>query len=178
MTRIVTGRDASGMDIAQPASQPASQPAKPASQPAARVAGGILRLAAWSAAWSTVAVLLASPGAWAQTSTKLTGNVDQSFSSSQSLDLYDLAQAFTMSGNSGGYKLTEVGIEIVMSQPTAPSDPTYSVSIHSNSGGEPGSNLGTLTNPSERVESTTKRTGSRPPAKASTWVPARRISWS
>ncbi len=128
VTRIVTGRDASGMG----------------SDPASEVAGGIVRLAAWS----TVAVLLASPGAWAQTSTKLTGNVDQSVFSSRSWASSDLAQAFTMSGNPGGYRLTQVGIEIVVNSPTAPTDPSYSVSIHSNAGGSPGGNLGTLTNPS------------------------------
>ena len=132
VTRVVTGRDAGGME----------------SYPASEVAGGIVRLAAWS----TVAVLLASPGAWAQTSTKLTGNVDQSSASSLSWTSYDGAQAFTMSVNPEGYKLTEVGIYIVIDVPTAPTPPTYSVSIHSNSGGFPGSNLGTLTNPSELVD--------------------------
>ena len=127
VTRIVTGRDAGGME----------------SYPASEVAGGIVRLAAWS----TVAVLLASPGAWAQTSTKLTGNVDQSVASQVSWDSSDGAQAFTMSGNPDGYKLTGVGIEILMSSPEVPAPPTYRVSIHSNSGGSPGDNLGTLTYP-------------------------------
>ncbi len=71
-----------------------------------RVAGGMEACAASEVArsicvrlagWSTVAVLLASPGAWAQTSTKLTGNVDQSFL--QTRIAFDVAQAFTMSGN-------------------------------------------------------------------------------
>ena len=114
-----------------------------------RCSGGIVRLAAWS----TVAVLLASPGARAQTSTKLTGNVDQSFTATVSWSSQDVAQAFTMSGNPDGYKLTGVGIETIVTSPTGSPGPTYSVSIHSNSGGSPGSNLGTLTNPSDLVHS-------------------------
>ena len=133
MTRTVKGRDASGME----------------SWPASEVAGSIVRLAAWS----TVAVLLASPGAWAQTSTKLTGNVDQSFSGMLYWEFTDVAQAFTMGGNPDGYKLTGVGMEIVIDNPSGLSGPTYSVSIHSNAGGSPGGNLGTLTNPSELVHS-------------------------
>ena len=84
VTRVVTGRDAGGME----------------SYPASEVAEGIVRLAAWS----TVAVLLASPGARAQTSTKLTGNVDQELATRWVWNA-DFAQAFTMSGNPDGYKL-------------------------------------------------------------------------
>ncbi len=102
-----------------------------------------------------MAVLLASPGAWAQSSTKLTGNIDEPRSFTRSW-IEDHAQAFTMSDNPDGYKLTEVGIDLRVHNPGGTA-PAYSVSIHSNSGGSPGSILGTLTNPSELVDNEENR---------------------
>ena len=54
----------------------------------------------------------------------------------------DLAQAFTTGPNSGGYKLTSV--EILLGAVIGPSV-TYDVSINTNSSGEPGTSLGSLT---------------------------------
>ena len=56
---------------------------------ASEVAGSIVRLAAWS----TVAVLLASPGAWAQTGTKLMGNVDQPRAGTSGLSWNEVSRA-------------------------------------------------------------------------------------
>lgn len=57
----------------------------------------------------------------------------------------DHAQAFNTGSHAGGYKLTKVQLRI---QPTSAASPTYTVKIHNASGGNPGTVLGTLTNPS------------------------------
>jgi len=58
---------------------------------------------------------------------------------------YDTAQAFTTGSNANGYTLT--GLELAILQKASP-PPGYTVSIYSNSGGNLGTNLGTLSNPS------------------------------
>ncbi|MDE0195388.1 MAG: fibronectin type III domain-containing protein, partial [bacterium] len=56
----------------------------------------------------------------------------------------DYAQAFTTGGSSGGYRMT--GLDIQLQQAVGP--PTYTVAIHEDSAGVPGTLAGTLTNPS------------------------------
>ena len=56
---------------------------------------------------------------------------------------HDVAQAFTT--GSAGYRLTSVDLPIGVGSATTL---TYTVSIHEDSGGRPGTSLGTLTNPS------------------------------
>ena len=56
----------------------------------------------------------------------------------------DHAQAFTTGSHAAGYTLTRVDLEM---QDTATTTPTYSVSVHEDSSSQPGTALGTLTNP-------------------------------
>ena len=57
---------------------------------------------------------------------------------------FDLSQAFTTGGNARGYTLTRADILMLSGRET---EPTYTVSIHSDSSNSPGASLGTLTNP-------------------------------
>ena len=94
------------------------------------------------------AVLLAGSTAGAQTpaSVLLVGNTGQSDVSARVMS--DAAQAFTTGASADGYLLTSVELSI---RQTGSTQPTYSVSIHSSSGGSTGSpdaRLGApLTNP-------------------------------
>ena len=54
----------------------------------------------------------------------------------------DQAQAFTTGSDSGGYSLTKVVIESRLRE-----DADFTVSVHENDSGAPGTSLGTLTNP-------------------------------
>ena len=54
----------------------------------------------------------------------------------------DQAQAFTTGSNSGGYSLTKVVIESRLNE-----DADFTVSVHENDSGAPGTSLGTLTKP-------------------------------
>ena len=54
-------------------------------------------------------------------------------------------QPFTTGSHANGYKLT--GVELSLTRPSAGAAPSYSLSIHSDSSGNPGASLGTLTNP-------------------------------
>ena len=106
-----------------------------------------LRLPGSGRAWCLLAgalALLASAGAaQAQTARKLAGTTSNT--GSQNTDFNnDYAQAFTTGSHTDGYTLTRVEI-LMNSQSTAP---TYSVKIHSDSSGSPGTVVDTLTNPS------------------------------
>ena len=57
----------------------------------------------------------------------------------------DVAQAFTTGSNASGYRLTRVDFKI--SYAGGGATPSYTVKIHSNSSGRPGTSIGTLTNP-------------------------------
>ena len=96
------------------------------------------------------ALLLAWAGlASAQTSTKLVGNTGQDLGEVGLHMRNDHAMSFTTGSDSRGYKLTGVDLRVQLND-TAPANPdahAYTVSIHADSSGEPGSNLGTLTNP-------------------------------
>ena len=78
------------------------------------------------------------------TEVKLVSNTEQIGTTLSSLSL-DRAQAFTTGSGTGGYKLTRVDLVMRLASGTAPDK---SVSIHADSAGQPGSILGTLTNPS------------------------------
>ena len=56
----------------------------------------------------------------------------------------DVASSFTTGGERASYRLTQIDIDMS----TVAGTPDYSVSIHSDSSGSPGSSLATLTNPS------------------------------
>ena len=79
--------------------------------------------------------------AQAQTSVKLVSNTGQTLFAQTNLD--NRHQAFTTGSNAGGYVLTR--LDLVVGSPQ--SAPAYSVSIHENASGSPGTSLGTLTNP-------------------------------
>ena len=79
----------------------------------------------------------------------LVSNVGQIPATHSSLIALDLAQAFTTGSNSAGYTLTSVEIDMLSSNENAT---TFTVSIHSNSSGAPGTSLGTLTNPASLAE--------------------------
>ena len=81
----------------------------------------------------------------AQTAAKLVSNTGQSNSAGSSAAFNtDSAQAFSTGSHSSGYRLTRVD---VVGHNTGATPPTYSVSIHSDSSGSPGTSVGTLTNP-------------------------------
>ena len=82
---------------------------------------------------------LAAP-AQAQTSITLVSNAGQT-NNGATVGLHnDYVSGFTTGGNAAGYTLTRVDIPF-----NAVASPTFSVSIRSSSGGNPGSSLGTLT---------------------------------
>ena len=74
----------------------------------------------------------------------LVGNTGQTPKSTPDDFTFDHAQPFTTGSNSGGYRLTGVDLRLSHASGTLP---TYTVSIHRDSSDEPGSALGTLTNP-------------------------------
>ena len=86
--------------------------------------------------------LLAAAGTASAQTVKLVGNTSLTGLTGVSGSL-DYAQKFTTGTSVGGYRLTRVDIRMSRGSGTAP---TYSVSIHSD-GDEPGTSLGTLTNP-------------------------------
>ena len=90
--------------------------------------------------------LFAAAPAQAQTAIKLVSNTGVTGSATGSNMNADVAQAFTTGSNAQGYKLTAV--DFIIRQLSATSTPTYTVKVHSNSSGAPGTSLGTLTNPS------------------------------
>ncbi len=73
---------------------------------------------------------------------KLIGNTGKSRDALINLQ-NDFAQAFTTGNHASGYVLTRADIAFT----DAGGSPTYTVSIHSDSSGSPGSSLATLTNP-------------------------------
>ena len=78
------------------------------------------------------------------TGNELVSNIAQSDGGHGSLVVYDQAQVFTTGSNSTGYTLASVEIDMLTEGEIAT---VFTVSIHSNSGGAPGTSLGTLTNP-------------------------------
>ena len=85
-----------------------------------------------------------APPATAQPSVKLVSTTGQADFGSGGFNR-DSAQAFTTGSNATGYYLTRVDLEISHQSPFTQQ---YTVAIHSDSAGSPGSSLGTLTNPS------------------------------
>ena len=59
----------------------------------------------------------------------------------------DHAQPFTTGSNSGGYRVTAVQVETDIGTPGNSTEPTYEVSIRTDSSGDPGSSKGTLAGP-------------------------------
>ena len=92
----------------------------------------------------TVAALLALPLPAQAQSKILVSNVGQNTGTHGSLVSFDQAQAFTTGGNSAGYTLTRVEIDM---QSVGENATVFTVSIHSDSSGAPGASLGTLSNP-------------------------------
>ena len=91
------------------------------------------------------AVLLALPLPAQAQSKILVSNVGQVLSGGTgSLHQFDQAQAFTTGRNSAGYTLKSVQIHMGTTEENATA---FTVSVHSNSSGAPGANLGTLSNP-------------------------------
>ena len=89
-----------------------------------------------------------------QTPTILVSTIGQADGSSGNFRDFDHAQAFTTGGSSAGYTLTSVDFELYRI-----SDPTFFstgiiATIRSDSNGEPGAVVGTLTNPSDQTFST------------------------
>ena len=79
----------------------------------------------------------------------LVSNVDQS-GSSIALNTWDVAQAFTAGSNASGYTLTSVDLNMTVG--SSGTNPSFSVSIYSDSSGNPGTSLGTLTAPASLVD--------------------------
>ena len=115
---------------------------RPSRGPGQAPVSGLRRAAACLLAIA-FALLLGADAAQAQTSVTLVSNTGQANAATPGSLNSDHAQAFTTGSNAGGYKLTRVDFDIGASV----SPITYTVSIHSNSSGSPGTSLGTLTNP-------------------------------
>ena len=79
----------------------------------------------------------------------LISNLDQSRAGGGAFT-NDQAQAFTTGSNSGGYSLTKVVIESSLG-----ADADFTVSVHENDSGAPGTSLGTLTKPTLPATDTT-----------------------
>ena len=84
-------------------------------------------------------------GAFQEATVALVSNMNQTTSGSGNATNEDLAQAFTTGTNSLGYTLESV--EIRYSVSGASPFPAHTVSIWTESSNNPGSSLGTLTNP-------------------------------
>ena len=80
----------------------------------------------------------------------LVSNVGRTTGTHSSLITLDMAQAFTTGTKSAGYTLTSVELDMLTSDENAAA---FTVSIHSNSSGAPGTSLGTLSNPSSLTTS-------------------------
>ena len=92
-----------------------------------------------------LALLLGVGAAQAQTSEKLVSNTGQTGLEFSEDFKYDHAQAFTTGSHAAGYTLTRVDLKAVHIGSTTPA---YTVSIYSSdSSNQPGTDLGTLTNP-------------------------------
>ena len=120
------------------------RPAGPSSCRSSGFAARILRARRAAACLLALglALTLAAGAAQAQSSVTLVSNTGQQRSTASNFTT-DHAQAFTTGNHAGGYKLTRVDLDLSVTG-TAP---TFSVSIRSDSGGSPGTSLGTLTHP-------------------------------
>ncbi|MYJ24101.1 MAG: hypothetical protein F4080_00805, partial [Holophagales bacterium] len=89
-----------------------------------------------------------APNAAAQTATAFVSNLGQTASSTDFVSLStDVAQSFTTGSHATGYKLTSVDVEFdTILQ--AGTHSTFTVAIHEDSSGSPGTQVGTLTVPS------------------------------
>lgn len=101
-----------------------------------------LRACAKFGAALALAALTAVPSA-AQTRGVLASNTGQSEAATVGSFSSDHAQKFTTGANGDGYTLTSVALRLRHSG----TQPTFAVSIRSDSAGSPGSALGTLTGP-------------------------------
>ena len=109
--------------------------------------GGLIRLALLALLGAMTVLLMngnAASGADGQT---LVSNAAARHIGASHLNLGDHAQAFTSGSHASGYKLTEVRIVFVVNNESNTTDPSYTVAIHSDNGGSPGTALATLTNP-------------------------------
>ena len=105
---------------------------------------------------SVLAVLPAGRADAQQAAQTFVANTGQSGPAGTHLE-YDFAQAFTTGSNSAGYSLRSVGVEFATIQ-SGFSSSSLTASIHADSGGSPGSSLGTLTNPASFPVSTSDQT--------------------
>ena len=105
---------------------------------AARLARGRAGACALAAA---LALLLGAGAAEAQTASKLVGNTSVTGSFISKGFHQDRATSFTTGSNDAGYTATRVDLSL---RSSASTQPTYSVGIHSDSSGLPGTRLGTL----------------------------------
>ncbi|MDE0136078.1 MAG: hypothetical protein OXM54_14680, partial [Acidimicrobiaceae bacterium] len=97
-------------------------------------------------------VVLPAERAEAQTAQTLVANTGQADGGVSALTA-DIAQAFTTGSSSAGYSLRSVDVEFASVSNTFSSS-SLTATIHADSGGSPGSSLGTLTNPSSFPTST------------------------
>ena len=81
----------------------------------------------------------------------LVSNTGQTVSNTGSLATHDVGQAFTTGSNTHGYKLTAVKLLFSVNSLTLGAG-TYTIKVHSDDSGSPGSTLGTLSNPSSLTD--------------------------
>ena len=121
------------------------------------------RRALWALPLLLLAVMMAAAlfaltpaqPAGAQTAQTFVSNLGQADGPAAALS-NDYAQAFTTGSNSHGYSLRSVDVEFSVIQAGLSSSLT--ASIHADSGGSPGSSLGTLTNPASFPVSSSDQT--------------------
>ena len=92
----------------------------------------------------TISALLALTAQAQAQAQVLVSNVGQANFGGGEIYDFDQAQAFTTGGNSTGYTLTSVEIEMEADRNYSTA---FTVSLHSNNNGTPGTSLGTLSNP-------------------------------
>ncbi len=123
------------------------------------------RRALWALPLLLLAVMMAAalfaltppqPAGAQQATQTFVANTSQLDGASVSLG-NDYAQAFTTGSSSAGYSLTSVGVEFATIA-SGFSSSSLTASIHADSGGSPGSSLGTLTNPASFPVSSSDQT--------------------
>ena len=139
----------------------------PLSAPPPPTSGGVVltrRRALWALPLLLLAVMMAAalfaltpaqPAGAQQAAQTFVANAGQADGPAAALS-NDYAQAFTTGSNSHGYSLRSVDVEFSVIQAGLSSSLT--ASIHADSGGSPGSSLGTLTNPASFPVSSSDQT--------------------
>jgi len=110
-----------------------------------------IRIAALALLLAAAVATISGGTADAYIANSLVGNIGQPDGGSSNFS-DDQAQAFTTGDSAQGYTLTSATIEFSFGNPEGTTDPSYAVSVNSDSSGQPGPAVGALTNPPSLIE--------------------------